>query len=377
MDQEYKNYASIQDLQLGKWIASAAVGALVMYMLDPDRGRERRAVSSTRLRELGRQTGDMIDKVSHSAGTSAGGPGERTGIAPSLAGRIMDRLAGGNRSASQAGHDGDASATADAGNAINSSNAGSSAALRPQGLFPPRPPGTPPTMADIIRDLRARSWVPSERNLSLFGGSALGLFGMLRPRSPVTTAAGLAGMALLARGAMPGTRTDLAAGQGQRIDVHKSIRIDAAPEQVYDTWANYDNFPRFMSNVIDVRDLGERRSHWVVKGPAGSRFEWDAELTEASRPRLLAWRSLPGSEIDQRGEVRFDPVRGGTRVNVHLSYLPVGGKLGQTGAALLGSDPASQLEDDLANIKMLIERGALPHPSARGSSSAAHGSFLH
>lgn len=368
MNKHDKDYQTAQDLQLGKWIASAAVGALVMYMLDPERGRERRALSSVKLRELGRQTGDMLAKVTHRTGAAS------EVVRATLDGRGDSVTGSGTSMAGRADIAGSGNGTAGHGDSFTGS--GSGGTLHPQGFFPPRPAGTPPTWAEVVRDLRSRSWVPAERNLSLFGGSALGLFGMLRPRSPVATAAGLAGMALLAKGLLPGGRSG-SAGESQRIDVHKTIRIDASPEQVYDTWANYDNFPRFMSNVIDVRNLGERRSHWVVKGPAGTRVEWDAELTDATRPRQLAWRSLPGSDVAHTGEVRFDPVHGGTRVSVHLSYRPVAGKLGQAGAALLGSDPERQLEDDLSNIKMLIERGALPHPVARRGSTASGSSFLH
>jgi hypothetical protein len=35
--------------------------------------------------------------------------------------------------------------------------------------------------------------------------------------------------------------------------------------------------------------LDERRSHWVARGPAGVRLEWDAEITEDSEPHLIAF----------------------------------------------------------------------------------------
>jgi uncharacterized membrane protein len=159
---------------------------------------------------------------------------------------------------------------------------------------------------------------------------------------------------------------------GRTYDIEKSIWIDAAPEEVYDLWTNYENFPRFMSHVIEVRDLGHRRSHWVVQGPAGTRLEWDAVLTEQSRPRRLAWRSEPGAEIPQSGSVTFEPSRGGTLVTVRMSYTPPAGAIGHGLAMLLGADPERQMEDDLARMKAFIERGSVAPPdSGRHGRSAS------
>jgi uncharacterized membrane protein len=130
-----------------------------------------------------------------------------------------------------------------------------------------------------------------------------------------------------------------------------------------------------MAHVAEVRDLGRRRSHWVVRGPAGSQFEWDSVLTEQSRPERLAWRSEPGAEIGQSGSVQFEPYRGGTRVTVRMSYNPPAGAIGHGIAMLLGADPKRQMDDDLARMKSLIERGSLPHDMARSGKSASR--FLH
>ena len=98
---------------------------------------------------------------------------------------------------------------------------------------------------------------------------------------------------------------------------------------MFDLWAEYENFPRFMANVVEVRDLGSDLSHWTMKGPGGSTFEWDSILTEKDRPHTLAWRSVPGGEVEQRGEVYLEPFRGGTRATVRMSYVPPAGKAGQ------------------------------------------------
>ena len=145
--------------------------------------------------------------------------------------------------------------------------------------------------------------------------------------------------------------------RGRSIEVEKSIQIDTTPEQLYDLWSNYDNFPRFMSRVEAVRSLGGDRSHWVVKGPAGTRLEWDSVLTERERGKVLAWRSQPGSTVEHAGQVRFEPAPRGTLATVRLSYRPPGGTLGHAAASLFGLNPRQDLDADLARMKSFVESG--------------------
>jgi uncharacterized membrane protein len=165
------------------------------------------------------------------------------------------------------------------------------------------------------------------------------------------------------------------ATHAQPVEVEKTIRIDAPSEQVFDLFANYENFPRFMSNVVEVRDLGNRRSHWVVKGPAGTEFAWNAVLTEHDRPSRLAWESEAGAEVEQSGSILFEPIHSGTRVTVHMSYRPPAGALGHAVASLLGRDPKRQMDEDLSRMKSLVERGAINQAGVR--QGVSDGKFLH
>jgi uncharacterized membrane protein len=214
---------------------------------------------------------------------------------------------------------------------------------------------------------------------TMMGSSLLGLYSLMR-RSPLRMAIGVAGLVLLARSAshnMP-LRSMMQRGTsaGRTYDIEKSIWIDASPDEVYDLWTSYENFPRFMSHVIEVRDLGHRRSHWVVQGPAGTRLEWDAVLTEQSRPRRLAWRTEPGAEIPQSGSVTFEPSRSGTLVTVRMSYTPPAGAIGHWIATLLGADPERQMEEDLQRMKAFIERGSVAPPES-GRYGKSSSRFLH
>jgi uncharacterized membrane protein len=69
---------------------------------------------------------------------------------------------------------------------------------------------------------------------------------------------------------------------------------------------------------------------------------------------------------------RFDPANGGTRVQIRFFYNPPAGAAGHVVAALLGSDPAKKIEEDLARIKTSIESGTLPHDASARPAPESH-----
>jgi uncharacterized membrane protein len=400
---------SIEASDLAKLLGGAAAGALLMYMLDPDRGSARRATSTTALRSAGSRTGSALGNAWHGIGERIGMAARQAGDAAgdmledagktggkyldeasssagkyadeagSRAGRTIDEAgARANRVLESAKPNGAARRTYEdtvdgASRMLDSASSSASAAAARLSSMASQAAGS--AMHALHLDERT-DFAALLRNPAVVGGGLLGLLGLFR-RSPVGAAVGLAALALAARNSGTSEGSSLL-GSGRRargIELEKSIRIDASPSEVYDMWANYENFPRFMSHVVEVRDLGRRRSHWTVQGPAGTQFEFDSVLTEQTRNRRLAWRSEPGAQIPNAGSVEFEPYRGGTRVTVRLSYSPPAGALGHAVAALFGSDPKGQMDDDLARMKQYIERGAIPHDAAQREKSGSR--FLH
>ncbi|MBA3444683.1 MAG: SRPBCC family protein [Gemmatimonadales bacterium] len=148
-------------------------------------------------------------------------------------------------------------------------------------------------------------------------------------------------------------------GRGQGIKVEESVTINRPVLEVYRFWRNFENLPRFMDHLESVTVIDETRSHWVAKGPVGTRVEWDAVIHNEVDDELIAWRSLPGSEVKNAGSVHFTPtVDGtGTDVRVVLSYEPPAGKLGAAVARLLGEEPTKQVADDLRRLKQVMDSG--------------------
>lgn len=145
--------------------------------------------------------------------------------------------------------------------------------------------------------------------------------------------------------------------RGQGIKVEQSVIIDRTPEELYAFWRDFENLPRFMGHLESVTATGPDRSHWAVKGPAGTLIEWDAEIHNEVENELIAWRSLPGSEVANAGSVHFRPIAGGTRtlVRVVLSYEPPAGRIGAAVARLFGEEPSRQVREDLRRFKDFME----------------------
>jgi uncharacterized membrane protein len=158
----------------------------------------------------------------------------------------------------------------------------------------------------------------------------------------------------------------LGVGVGRRaVDIQKTINLNAPVDQVFRLWANYQNFPHFMSNVREVKDLGDGRSHWIVSGPAGTSVEWDAVITAYSPNEVLAWRTEPNSLVQHAGIIQFrSHPDGSTTVNIQLTYNPAAGGLGHIVASPFGADPKSRTDEDLVRMKSFIEIGKVPSDAA-------------
>ncbi|HEV7797174.1 MAG TPA: SRPBCC family protein [Pyrinomonadaceae bacterium] len=216
-----------------------------------------------------------------------------------------------------------------------------------------------------------QNWPPAVRVLAAAVGVAL-IIQNLKRRTVTSRILGTVGLSLVARSAINKDMKRLVGFAPDAIDIQKSINIDAPVERVFAFWTNYENFPRFMSNVVEVKDLGDGRSHWVVMGPTGKSVEWDAVVTEFEPNRVLAWKTVAGSEVESHGSVRFETnPDGSTRVDVKLHYTPPAGVLGHVVAKLFGRDPETEMEEDLMRMKSYIETGVEPHDAASTESSQA------
>lgn len=207
-----------------------------------------------------------------------------------------------------------------------------------------------------------------ERAVSALGGAALVGFGLSRRSLPGLLLAGLGGL-LLVRGASGHCSLYEQAGldtfdahrsgvHGNRgIKLEKSITIHRTPEDLFRFWRNLENLPEFLENIESIRMLDDRRSHWVVKGPAGRTVEWDAEIVNEHPNEMISWQTLPGADVQSAGTVRFTKSEDGqgTVLRVVMEFYPPAGILGASVARFFGRNPEQQLEVDLARLKERME----------------------
>lgn len=140
-----------------------------------------------------------------------------------------------------------------------------------------------------------------------------------------------------------------------------AVRINRPLQEIYAFWRDFENLSRFMDNVKAVRSLGEGRSEWTIAAPAGRSVTLRTEITEERDGELIAWRTLPDSDLEAKGRVSFRDAPGGrgTIVEATVAYRPPAGEVGRWIAKLFGREPKVQGRRELRRLKMLMETGEI------------------
>ncbi len=341
-------------------IGGLGLGASVMYLLDPERGRRRRAMLRDGVVSRAIDSELFLKKSRRDIGNRARGMAAKTRnrVFPGrpveddvLAERVRSKM---GRYVSHPG-------------AIEVSVAAGHVTLRgpvladeADGLVRAVESVRGVRRAGETPELLQRRWSPGARVVGSGVGGTLLLLGLKR-RGGLGMAATALGTGLMARSISNRSARQLTGlGTGRRaVDYRKTITVGAPVDEVYDAWSRVENFPRIMSHIREVRDIGNGRTRWTATGPAGVPVSWDAVVTQDVPGEILAWRSEPGSMIDNAGFIRFEPVGDGesTRVDIHLSYNPPAGSAGDVVASLLGADPKSAMDEDMVRFQSLVEEG--------------------
>jgi uncharacterized membrane protein len=376
------------------WLGGLGLGALLFYIFDPQMGRRRRALLADKFRRFGHKTLDAVDVTSRDLKNRVVGfAAEARNLVTRddtddasdevLVQRVRSKLG------ALVGHPGSVEVAAENGRVtlrgpilaseIDGLIKGVSSLrgvadienrleLHDTAKSVPGLQGQPAQRkGGEAFDVMQSNWSPATRLIAGTFGAASALWGA-RQLNLLGSAIATLGTAITTR-ALTNIEFKRLIGIGagrNAVTTHKIINIAAPVEEVFNFWSNYQNFPLFMSNVRDVRSTGENRSHWVVAGPAGAPVEWDAVVTNYVPNESLGWKTTAESAIQHTGIVRFQTnPKGGTRLDIRMSYNPVAGAMGHAVAALFGADPKSEMDQDLARMKTMIETGIPPHDAAR------------
>ena len=147
--------------------------------------------------------------------------------------------------------------------------------------------------------------------------------------------------------------------------VESSIDVNVDVSTAYNQWTQFESFPQFMDTVRSVRQLDDRRLHWVAD-IGGQTREWDADITEQIPDQRIAWSSTSGEP--NGGVVTFQSL-GDTMSRVHLRMdYETQGMVEKAGDLLGVVD--RQVKDDLERFKRFIESRGQETGSWRGSVAA-------
>ncbi len=143
--------------------------------------------------------------------------------------------------------------------------------------------------------------------------------------------------------------------------IEQSVEVEAPLSAVYNQWTLFEEFPKFMEGVEEIKQQDDTHMHWVAE-IGGSRHEWDAEITEQKPDERVAWRNTDGK--DNAGVVTFHKLADDkTRVMVQMDWVPEGikEKLGDA----LGA-PDRRVKGDLQRFKDLVESSDSSREGWRG-----------
>jgi uncharacterized membrane protein len=143
--------------------------------------------------------------------------------------------------------------------------------------------------------------------------------------------------------------------------IDEEIDVDVPVLTAYNQWTQFEEFPKFMEGVQEVRQLDDTRLHWKAT-VAGKTAEWDAKIVEQEPDTRIIWESIDGKQT--RGTVTFDKLgESRTRIRLTMSFTPEG--VAEKAGSAIGLD-RRRIKGDLQRFKELIESRGVETGAWRG-----------
>ncbi|HEV7732759.1 MAG TPA: SRPBCC family protein [Candidatus Binatia bacterium] len=132
--------------------------------------------------------------------------------------------------------------------------------------------------------------------------------------------------------------------------IEKSIDVAVPVTTAYNQWTQFEQFPRFMDGVAEVRQLDDKRLFWRAE-IGGVEKTWEAEITEQRPDERIAWTNRSGAT--NAGVVTFHRLGPDqTRIMLQMDYDPEG--FVENVGDFLGV-ASSRVSGDLERFKTFIE----------------------
>ena len=144
--------------------------------------------------------------------------------------------------------------------------------------------------------------------------------------------------------------------------MQKSIELSVPARTAYNQWTQFEEFPKFMEGVKEVKQLDDKRLQWKAN-IAGKEEEWNAEITEQIPDERIAWTSRGGAM--NAGVVTFHRLSDNkSKLMLQVEYVPQGvvEKAGDAMGLI-----TQRVEGDLKRFKSFIESRGQETGAWRGS----------
>ena len=190
--------------------------------------------------------------------------------------------------------------------------------------------------------------------LGLLGGALLAQPGGGRQTRRLLAFLGLSMIGYAARPLMRNWLVRRGAAR-RRIRLSTSLEIARPVSEVFAFCKDFENFPRVFGSLKSVTDYQDGRSHWEGYSSSGDPVAWDAIVTKYVPNVVIGWSSVPGSDVESSGIIRFAATEKGTRLRVEIVYTPGETDLGEAIRALATQSREHQIRDELARAAFYIE----------------------
>jgi uncharacterized membrane protein len=210
--------------------------------------------------------------------------------------------------------------------------------------------------AELLPSSNARDALPLPvLLLGIAGGALVGARRELSPRA--RAAATVSGLALIgaAMHRPLGEAVRRAGTRRRAASVHTTLVVDHPVEAVFDFIRDFENFPRFIGALREVRDYADGRCHWCASTPSGGTVEWDTVTTKYVPNRVIAWRSVGAAPLTMSGLVRLRPEGASTRVTLTMDYRVLDGGLVDAIAALATPSRTAELEREIQSLSTCMD----------------------
>jgi uncharacterized membrane protein len=136
----------------------------------------------------------------------------------------------------------------------------------------------------------------------------------------------------------------------KRTEIEEEVEVGVPVSTAYNQWTQFEEFPRFMEGVDEVRQLDDTLLHWAAT-VAGKHAEWDAKIIEQEPDRRITWESIDGKHT--RGTVSFEETGlGRSRIRLQMTYTPEG--VTEKVGSAVGLDKR-RIRGDLERFRELLE----------------------